>query len=124
MYLFFVVLLYVYIHIVLLLMLSIYIYSNLKYILIHMHVLPIATTTSKMYTDATDYTATVSQYFTIPELFAIKQFMHKKDVKRLLQMAHKRFEQTGLSQSNHSEKWGKYCSVCHANEELSPKIAA
>ena len=74
--------------------------------------------------DATDYTATVSQYFTIPELFAIKQFMHKKDVKRLLQMAHQRFEQTGLPQWNHSEKWGKYCSVCHANEELSPKIAA
>ena len=50
--------------------------------------------------------------------------MHKKDVKRLLQMAHQRFEQTGLPQWNHSEKWDKYCSVCHANEELSPKISA
>jgi len=73
--------------------------------------------------DATDYTATVSQYFTIAELFAIKQFMHKQDIRRLLQMAHQRFEQTGLPQWNHSEKWDKYCSVCQANEQFNPKIS-
>jgi len=73
--------------------------------------------------DAFQYTATISQYFTIPELFAIKQFMYTHDTHRLLQWAHQRFEQTGLSQWNHSEKWDKYCNVCQANEELSPKIS-
>ncbi|HYL66126.1 MAG TPA: radical SAM protein [Nitrosopumilaceae archaeon] len=72
--------------------------------------------------DATQYTATVSQYFTIPELFALKQFMYKHDTRRMLQMAHQRYEQTGLEQWNHSEKWTKYCSVCKSREELNPKI--
>ncbi|MDE2589293.1 MAG: B12-binding domain-containing radical SAM protein, partial [Patescibacteria group bacterium] len=36
--------------------------------------------------DATEYTATVSQYFSIPELIALKNFMRKKDVRRMLQM--------------------------------------
>lgn len=72
--------------------------------------------------DATQYTATISQYFTIPELFALKQFMYKHDTRRMLQMAHQRYEQTGLEQWNHSEKWAKYCSVCKAREELNPKI--
>jgi len=72
--------------------------------------------------DATQYTATVSQYFTIPELFALKQFMYKHDTRRMLQMAHQRYEQTGLEQWNHSEKWAKYCSVCKSREELNPKI--
>ena len=72
--------------------------------------------------DATDYTATVSQYFTIAELIAIKQFMHKKDVSRLLQMGHQRHEQTGLEQWKHSEKWSKYCRICKAKEQLNPKI--
>ena len=72
--------------------------------------------------DATQYTATVSQYFTIPELFALKQFMYKHDTRRMLQMAHQRYEQTGLEQWQHSEKWNKYCNVCKAKEELKPEM--
>jgi len=72
--------------------------------------------------DATDYTATVSQYFTISELFAIKNFMHKKDVRRLLQMAHQRFEETGKECWKHSEKWSKLCSICQAKNELGLKL--
>jgi len=72
--------------------------------------------------DATKYTATVSQYFTIPELFAIKEFMYKHDTTRLLQMAHRKYDETGLEQWKHSEKWKKYCEVCHAKEELSLTI--
>ena len=49
--------------------------------------------------DAFQYTATISQYFTIPELFAIKQFMYTHDVRRLLQWAHQRYDETGLLQS-------------------------
>ena len=64
--------------------------------------------------DAFQYTATVSQNFTIPELFAMKNFMYKHDARRLLQMAHQRFEQTGQKQWQHSEKWDKYCEVCKA----------
>ena len=71
--------------------------------------------------DATEYTATVSQYFSIPELFAIRQFMYKHDTTRLLKMSHKRFEETGLEHWKHSEKWSKYCEVCSVNEELSIK---
>ena len=63
--------------------------------------------------DATEYTATVSQYFTIPELFALKRFMYKHDARRMLQMAHQRFEQTGLEQWKHNEKWEHYCQICH-----------
>ena len=58
--------------------------------------------------NATDYTATISEYFTIPELFALKQFMYKYDTRRMLQMAHQRYEQTGLEQWKVSEKWKKY----------------
>lgn len=72
--------------------------------------------------DATQYTATVSQYFTIPELYAIKHLMYKHDTRRLLQMAHQRFEQTGLNQWKHSPKWKKYCSVCNAIDEISTII--
>ncbi|MBT4325782.1 MAG: B12-binding domain-containing radical SAM protein [Candidatus Nitrosopelagicus sp.] len=72
--------------------------------------------------NATDYTATVSQYFTIPELMAIKQFMHKKEVSRLLQMAHRRFEETGLPQWDHDEKWSKFCNVCTSKKALLPKL--
>ena len=72
--------------------------------------------------DATEYTATVSQYFTIPELFALKQFMYKHDTRRMLQMAHQRYEQTGLEQWKHSEKWNKYCSICQSKNELNLKI--
>jgi len=72
--------------------------------------------------DATQYTATVSQYFTIPELVAIKQFMAKKDIKRLLQMAHQRFDQTGLKQWKHDEKYNKYCHTCKAQNEIFPTL--
>lgn len=72
--------------------------------------------------DATQYTATVSQYFTIPELFVLKQFMYKHDTRRMLQMAHQRYEQTGLEQWNHSEKWAKYCDVCKAKQELKLQL--
>ncbi len=69
--------------------------------------------------DATKYTATVSQYFTIPELFALKEFMYKHDTTRILQMAHQKYDETGLEQWKHNEKWKKYCEVCIAKEELS-----
>jgi len=72
--------------------------------------------------DALNYTATVSQYFTIPELVALKQFMYKKDMKRILQMAHKRYDETGLEQWMHSEKWSKYCENCKAQAELNPQL--
>lgn len=72
--------------------------------------------------DATKYTATVSQCFTIPELIALKEFMYKHDTRRMLQMAHQRYEQTGLQQWNHSEKWNKYCEVCKAKKELPLKV--
>lgn len=73
--------------------------------------------------DATKYTATVSQYFTIPELFALKEFMYKHDTRRILQMAHQRYEQTGLEQWKHSEKWNKYCEVCESKREASLKVS-
>jgi len=72
--------------------------------------------------DATQYTATVSQYFTISDLFALKHFMYKHDTRRILQLAHQRYDQTGLEQWKHSEKWAKYCPVCKAHEELNQKI--
>jgi radical SAM superfamily enzyme YgiQ (UPF0313 family) len=72
--------------------------------------------------DATQYTATVSQYFTIPELYALKRFMYKHDYRRMLQMAHQRYEQTGLEQWDHDKKWEKYCGICKAREELGAKI--
>lgn len=72
--------------------------------------------------DAFQYTATVSQYFTIPELFVIKQFMYKHDTTRLLNMAHQKFEETRLSQWKHSSKWKKYCSHCQAIDKLSLQV--
>jgi radical SAM superfamily enzyme YgiQ (UPF0313 family) len=68
--------------------------------------------------NATQYTATVSQYFTIAELYALKRFMYKKDLKRILQMAHQRYDETGREHWNHSAKWAKYCNICKAREEL------
>jgi anaerobic magnesium-protoporphyrin IX monomethyl ester cyclase len=73
--------------------------------------------------DATQYTATVSQYFTIPELFALKNFMFKHDTVRMLKMAHQKYEETGLEHWNHDEKWNKYCEVCEARNELSLKVS-
>lgn len=72
--------------------------------------------------DAFQYTATVSQYFTIPELYALKQFMYTHDTRRMLQWAHQRFEQTGLPQWKHSSKWKKYCQICTAQEELTINV--
>jgi len=72
--------------------------------------------------DALQYTATISQYFTIPELFSIKRLMYKHDSNRLLQWAHQRYEQTGLEQWTHSKKWKKYCQVCKSIDEISQKI--
>jgi len=73
--------------------------------------------------DATEYTATVSQYFTIPELFAIRHLMYKHDTGRLLKMAHQKFEETGLAQWNHDEKWSKYCEVCKARHEMFAEVS-
>ena len=71
--------------------------------------------------DATQYTATVSQYFTIPELFVLKQFMYTQDTTRMLKMAHQKYDETGLEQWNHDEKWNNYCEVCESKKELSQK---
>ena len=75
--------------------------------------------------DATLYTATVSQCFSIPELIALKQFMFKHEPHRMLQMAHQRYEQTGLEQWNHDKKWKEYCNVCKGREDpnLLPNIS-
>lgn len=72
--------------------------------------------------DATLYTATISQYFTIPELIALKRFMYKHDTRRILQMAHQNYERTKSKQWKHDEEWIKYCPVCSAKEELAPKL--
>lgn len=72
--------------------------------------------------DATSYTATVSQYFTIPDLFAIKNFMYKHDTDRLLKFAHERYDEIGKEQWNHAEKWDRYCPVCKAKNELSQLV--
>jgi radical SAM superfamily enzyme YgiQ (UPF0313 family) len=71
--------------------------------------------------NATEYTATVSQYFTIPELYALKRFMYKHDIRRMLQMAHQKYDQTGLEQWNHDKKWSTYCDICKAKEDLNNK---
>lgn len=72
--------------------------------------------------DAFQYTATVSQYFTIPDLFAIKNFMYRHDADRLLKMAHQRYEETKKEQWEHSDKWKKYCPVCKAKNEFKQLI--
>tara|TARA_B110000014_G_C20100700_1_gene577732 strand:+ start:34 stop:1692 length:1659 start_codon:yes stop_codon:yes gene_type:complete len=68
--------------------------------------------------DATDFTATVSQNFSISDLVSLKNFMFKHDTRRILQMAHQRYAQTKLPQWKHSEKWDKYCDVCKSKKEL------
>ncbi len=72
--------------------------------------------------DAFEYTATVSQYFTIPDLFAIKNLMYKHDTNRLLKLAHHRYDETGKEQWKHDEKWEKYCPVCKAKNEFKQLI--
>ena len=68
--------------------------------------------------DAFQYTATVSQYFKIPELFALKHSMYTHDYKRLLEWAHQRYEETGAEQWKVSEKWKKYDPIHKAKTEL------
>ena len=68
--------------------------------------------------DATEYTATISEYFSVPELYAIKRLMYAKDTKRLLQWAHQRHNETGKEYWKHSQKWDHYCSVCTAKFQL------
>jgi len=68
--------------------------------------------------DAFDYTATVSKYFKIPELYALKRFMYQHDTQRMLEWAHQRYDETGLEQWHHAEKWNKYCPICNLTEKL------
>jgi len=72
--------------------------------------------------DAFDYTATVSQNFTIAELYALKRFMYKHDTRRIIQFANQRYEQTGLEQWKVSEKWEKYNPRYIAEKEIIEKI--
>ena len=48
--------------------------------------------------------------------------MYNQDTRRLLQMAHQRYQQTGLKQWKHSEKWEKYCEICKVKKELQREI--
>ena len=75
--------------------------------------------------NATDYTATVSQYFSIPDLIAIRDLMFKHDVSRLLKMAHDRYDETNKKQWKHDEKWSKYCKICLSRKEINliPKMS-
>ena len=72
--------------------------------------------------NATDYTATVSQCFTVPELFALKRLMYKHDTRRMIQFAHKRFNEPGLEHWKISDKWKKYDPRYIAEQDLSEKI--
>jgi len=69
--------------------------------------------------DAYQYTATISEYFSIPELFAIKNLMYQKDSIRLLAWAHERYEETHEPQWKHDVKWAKYCNVCKAESLMN-----
>jgi|TARA_B110000495_G_scaffold194133_1_gene200147 anaerobic magnesium-protoporphyrin IX monomethyl ester cyclase len=69
--------------------------------------------------DAYQYTATISEYFSIPELFAIKNLMYQKDSIRLLAWAHERYEETHEPQWKHDAKWAKYCNVCKAESLMN-----
>jgi len=68
--------------------------------------------------DAFEYTATISEYFTVPELFAIKHFMYTQDTRRLLQWAHQRYDETKKDYWMHSEKWNHYCAICSGKLQL------
>ncbi len=72
--------------------------------------------------DATLYTATISKYFSIPDLIALKRFMYKHETGRMLKMAHQRFTETGLEQWRHDPKWNNYCPLCKAREEMALKL--
>ena len=49
--------------------------------------------------------------------------MYKYDTRRILQMVHQRYEQTGLEQWNHDEKWLEYCQICKAQKDCSITIS-
>jgi len=74
--------------------------------------------------DAFQYTATVSQYFSIPELFALKQFMYKHDTYRMLRWAHQKYAETGLEQWKVSEKWKNYDPVQKAVSEIEQGLTS
>ena len=48
--------------------------------------------------------------------------MYKKDLRRLLQYAHQRFNETKKECWKHDEKWNKYCNVCTSKIELQKTI--
>lgn len=72
--------------------------------------------------DAFQYTATVSQYFSIPELIALKQFMYRHDTSRMLRWAHEKYIETGLKQWLVNDKWKKYDPVDKAQLELGETV--
>ena len=72
--------------------------------------------------NATDYTVTVSHYFSVPELFSIRRLMYKHDTRRILKMAHQKYEETGKEFWKHSGKWNRYCDVCKAREDVLTRI--
>jgi radical SAM superfamily enzyme YgiQ (UPF0313 family) len=72
--------------------------------------------------DAFQYTATVSQYFSIPELFALKQFMFRHDTRRMLRWAHDKYSETGLKQWKVSDKWKKYDPISKAQLEIEKNL--
>ncbi len=72
--------------------------------------------------DATQYTATISKYFSISDLIALKRFMYKHETGRMLKMAHQRFAETGMEYWNHDSKWNNYCPLCTAKEEMAIKL--
>ena len=51
----------------------------------------------------------------------LKNFMYKHDPKRLLQMAHQRYEQTNLEQWKHDDKWKKYYVLLFDKEKETPR---
>ena len=48
--------------------------------------------------------------------------MRTHDTRRMLQMAHQKFDETGLPQWKHSEKWLHYCEVCKSKKQLEESV--
>jgi hypothetical protein len=38
-------------------------------------------------------------------------------------MAHQKFDETGLPQWKHSDKWAHYCEVCESRKELENMVS-
>ena len=49
--------------------------------------------------------------------------MYNQDLRRMLQWAHQRYDQTGLDQWKHDEKWDKYCDTCISRKEMSENFS-